>query len=329
VSEPAAQPDALDLSVLIATRDRARLLGETLALLGRQEVGGLRWEVVVVDNGSVDETPSVLERACAAGDLPLRVLREPEPGKSAALNRGLGAVRGRLLVFTDDDVAPSPRWLAELYDASLRWPDYDIFCGPIIPNYPPDLPDWFDPERPYTVGAYARFRLKQDEGPLRPGVLPFGPNYAVRARAIAGMRYSPEVGPKGSEYPMGEETEMLQRLTARGERGVYVPAAVVEHHVDPSQLTPEWLFGRAFRLGRGYAHLENDRESFRLFGAPWYAWTNIAPRCVKFALRRSGGARVEAGWKLYLACGRLREYRLLSKRRGRAHGAGAAAQRNS
>ncbi|HNJ39131.1 MAG TPA: glycosyltransferase, partial [Acidobacteriota bacterium] len=67
----------LELSVLIATRNRARLLGPTLASLARQEMNGLRWEVIVIDNNSTDDTPQIVEQARRT--LPLVLLFESEP----------------------------------------------------------------------------------------------------------------------------------------------------------------------------------------------------------------------------------------------------------
>ncbi|HVY62491.1 MAG TPA: glycosyltransferase, partial [Planctomycetota bacterium] len=59
----------LDASILIATRNRARLLEATLEHLRALDAGGLSFEAIVVDNGSTDETPSVLRHF--AGRLPL------------------------------------------------------------------------------------------------------------------------------------------------------------------------------------------------------------------------------------------------------------------
>lgn len=73
--------------VLISTRDRAGSLREALSALPPSP--GVRAEVLVVDNGSADDTPAVLAAAAAAapGHLPLRWLSCPQPGKSRALNQ--------------------------------------------------------------------------------------------------------------------------------------------------------------------------------------------------------------------------------------------------
>ena len=73
-----------EVSVIIATRDRAGPLARTLSSLSRQEVGRLAWQVLVVDNGSSDSTRDVIDSF--KGRLPLIGLNEPTPGKSRALN---------------------------------------------------------------------------------------------------------------------------------------------------------------------------------------------------------------------------------------------------
>ena len=97
-------------SVVICTRDRAASLAETLACLSRLDAGGIEFEVVVVDNGSRDDTVARI------GDfrdrLRIRSLHEPEPGKSHALNRALAAGGlGDVIAFLDDDMSPHRDWL--------------------------------------------------------------------------------------------------------------------------------------------------------------------------------------------------------------------------
>jgi glycosyltransferase involved in cell wall biosynthesis len=307
--------ETLDLSVLFATCDRASQLESTLRKIQQQKLNGLRWQIVVIDNASVDETPAVLKKAAAESHVPIVVLHESKPGKCAALNRGLDVAGGRFLVFTDDDVSPSPQWLAELYSASPRWKEYSIFGGAIDPIYPPDLPDWFDVESHYIAGAFSRFRLKQPEGPLRPGVMPFGPNFAVRATAMTGMRFSERIGPSRGEYAMGDEIEMLSRLAAHGERAIYVPSAVVGHHVGIHQINLRWLLQRAFRLGRGFARLENDEKSLRVLGVPWYLWSKLPLVWTNYQFKRIAGARarLNSGWRLNLCSGRFYEYRVMAR----------------
>lgn len=89
-----------ELSVVIPTRDRGTLLDESLASLAAQTAAG-RFEVVVVSDGSTDDTSAVCDRW--APRLPLTVVESPAAGISVAKNLGLDAAAAPLVLFFDDD----------------------------------------------------------------------------------------------------------------------------------------------------------------------------------------------------------------------------------
>ena len=101
----------LTLSVVIATKDRAGYLGRALESLALQH-GAPPYEVVVVDNGSSDETPSVVRRASQTLGIPVRYEREPEPNRGKARNRAIAVASGEIVLFCDDDVQAPPLWIA-------------------------------------------------------------------------------------------------------------------------------------------------------------------------------------------------------------------------
>jgi glycosyltransferase involved in cell wall biosynthesis len=86
-------------------------------------------ELLIVDNGSTDDTARVLARAATgAKRFPIRVLKEERQGKSNALNRGLSAAAGKILLVVDDDVVVHPEWLIKHLEShgSSR---FDALCG--------------------------------------------------------------------------------------------------------------------------------------------------------------------------------------------------------
>ncbi len=97
------------VSVVIPTFERMDVLPEVLAGLAAQR-GAPDFEVVVVDDGSRDDTPRFLAEYC--GPLALSVLRQENRGPAAARNAGVRRARGELVAFLGDDTVPDPGWLA-------------------------------------------------------------------------------------------------------------------------------------------------------------------------------------------------------------------------
>ena len=100
-----------DVAVIIPTRGRSQLLGTTLHCALHQV--GVELEVIVVDDGSTDDTAALLTRH---DDDRLRVLRNDTPqGVSAARNRGIAHARSRWVAFLDDDL-----WAPDKLSAQLK-----------------------------------------------------------------------------------------------------------------------------------------------------------------------------------------------------------------
>jgi glycosyltransferase involved in cell wall biosynthesis len=305
--------NSIDLSVIIATRNRATMLEQTLESLANQKSAGLQWEAIVVDNGSQDTTSAVLNRARSR--LPLVTFAEPRLGKNVALNRALPLARGRLLVFTDDDVTADDHWLAELHQASVRWPNDAIFGGRIEPLLPEQTPGWMRPPGfRYSALSFSYYAPQDDEGPTHWS--PYGPNLAIRREVFDKYRYCEHIGPAGTNYAMGSETELLVRLASQGYRYVYVPSASVGHHVAPRQTTLKWLYSRAYAFGRGLARLSPVEGQRRLSGVPLYVWRGLAGQlCLYLGATISGSSerRCLRGMRYQITRGLVAETRSLMR----------------
>ena len=109
------------VSVVITTRNRAELLKRAIDSVLSQQ--GVDLELVVVDDGSEDDTPAVL---AAIRDERLRAIRRTNGGLSAARNTGIAAVSGDWVAFLDDDDMALPGWLMGL--SELTSPEVGIVC---------------------------------------------------------------------------------------------------------------------------------------------------------------------------------------------------------
>ncbi len=107
---------SMDVSVVIPTRNRSRLLNVALRSALRQR--GVDLEVIVVDEASTDDTPALL---AAVGDARVRILRHEAPrGLSAARNHGAEEAHGEWIAFLDDDDLWAPEKLVRQLDAAQK-----------------------------------------------------------------------------------------------------------------------------------------------------------------------------------------------------------------
>ena len=301
------------LTVLIATYNGAATLPEVLAAYARLTPPAGGWKLVIVDNGSTDATPEVL--AAFRDRLPLQTLREPRRGQNAARNTGLPHVEGDCLVLTDDDAVPTPEWLAILRAAADAHPEFPIFAGAILPRWPAPPPQWLVEWVPLSP-TFAVLP-PGPEGPV-PARRAFGPNVMLRRAVFAdGWRFDESIGPKGPDYPMGAETELLARLDAAGARAWHCASAVVHHIIRDYQMSETWVLERARRFGRGQYRLaarEWAAEPVRILGRPRHLLWRLAWQHVRVAQARLLGPCDEAfkrRWFLHYLQGQMLEAQMM------------------
>lgn len=114
---------------MIATRDRAAALRDCLVALSTQTARG-RFEIVVVDNGSSDGTPAVVDDQRSRG-LDVRRLFVADPNRGKARNAGIASAAGATLIFCDDDTVAPPGFVAAHLDARRHDP-HGVVSGPIV-----------------------------------------------------------------------------------------------------------------------------------------------------------------------------------------------------
>jgi L-malate glycosyltransferase len=303
------------LTVLIATYNGAATLPYVLKEYSNLESPAGGWKLVIVDNGSTDHTREII--ASFRRRLPLTYLYEPKQGKNIALNTALHTVSGDLVVFTDDDTLPQPNWLKLLRSAADSNPSFAIFGGPIIPKWESPPEEWISAWVPW--GPTFAVLSPLDEGPIHPRLV-FGPNMAVRTSIFQhGYRFDESIGPNGSKYAMGSESEFLRRLAQEGFRAWHCRNAVVQHIIRSFQMREEWVFARAVRYGRGQYRMEakNPRKQpLLLLGIPISLLARIAIQGLHIVQAKWHGnpERIfKDRWQLKYLIGRAIEARLLAK----------------
>ena len=125
---------SLDVTVAICTWNRRALLESTLASLTELAVpADASWELVIVDNGSSDDTAGLVSQWTDKHVLPLRYVHEPNLGLSNARNRAIRERRSDWVLFTDDDVILDRNWLAGFLESRRRHPMAGAIGGRVDP----------------------------------------------------------------------------------------------------------------------------------------------------------------------------------------------------
>jgi glycosyltransferase involved in cell wall biosynthesis len=218
---------------------------------------GLRWELIVVDNGAGDAS-GVAGRF--AGRIPIRCVREPRPGQSNARNRGVAEARGDYLCWTDDDVEVDSGWLAAYWRAFQRHPEAGLFGGRVMPVPEAPTPGWFD--RCLDDWPLAAVTAKRDAAviaPIHRLELPWGANFAIRTAEQKLLAYDPELGISPERPRMADETDLLFRLLKRGATGWWVPDSLVRHRIDQPRQSRAYLLAYFRRAGDTAAYLHRHR----------------------------------------------------------------------
>jgi glycosyltransferase involved in cell wall biosynthesis len=207
------------ISVVVATRDRADRLSRLLESLRSQTLDRSLFEVVVVNDGSRDETAAVLERELARGELRLSTLAHQHGrGPSAARNAGWRAARGPIVAFTDDDCSADSRWLESLKTAIEAHP------GAFVQGRTEPAPD----ER-RSIGPFSRTLEVTELGPFFQTC-----NVAYPHSLLEALGGFDEV--TFGRHPGGEDTDLAWRAIDSGTAAVFADDALVFHAVN--QLGP-------------------------------------------------------------------------------------------
>src|SRR5258708_7323681 len=207
--------EAQSVSIIIPTFNGAPRIGTCLdALL--QQLAGRDAEILVVNDGSTDNTADVVERYSG-----IRLITQANAGPAAARNRGAREARGKIILFTDDDCVPMLDWL----DAML-----EPFADPGV------------------VGVRGVYRTHQERLAARFVQI----EYEDRYRLMAGLPRIDFVDPYSAafrrdrflemtgydtSFPVAcaEDIELSYRMSARGWKMKFAPAAIV-YHTHPDTL---------------------------------------------------------------------------------------------
>ena len=208
--------EASSVSIIIPTFNGASRIGHCLDAL-RKQTAGRSVEVLVVNDGSTDNTVDVVKRYSG-----VRLITQANAGPAAARNRGALEARGTIILFTDDDCVPMPDWL----DAMLA-PFEDTEVVGVRGVY-----------RTRQDGLAARFvQIEYEDRYRRMARLPSIDFIDTYSAAFRRDRFLEMTG-FDTSFPVAcaEDADLSYRMSARGWKMKFAPAAIV-YHTHPDTLS--------------------------------------------------------------------------------------------
>lgn len=289
------------ISIVVCTRNRGKPLREMMdSLVAMTVPDDLDWELVMIDNGSTDDTPQIIDSY--AGQLPLIHVREDQAGLSFARNRGVATATGDYIVWTDDDVRVKPDWLTAYLRAFEEHPEAGYFGGRITPVFEGSSPDWLTQNMDKLGNAFAMRDLGEETRAFtqETGDNPFGANYAVRMADQRRHEYPTYLGVSPKFRRVGEETAVLRAIKDEGSPGYWVPGAEVLHIIPESRQSLDYVssyqkaLGETWVLlnGRGEADFIAERldpNGVRVGGVHVWIWRHMIAAWAKYRIAKLSG----------------------------------------
>ena len=243
-----------EVSLIICTRNRCTALEHALAAAAQAAARiapVVEIDIVVVDNGSTDDTARVIDRMVSRHPRLMVGVNEARPGLSAARNAGLEHATGRILAFTDDDCELNPDYFVQLLE---QFRDDE---GPVVRGGRVELGD----PRDLPITIKLSDAVEEFSADLMPGGFIHGCNMAASRTVFDRVgRFDERLG-AGTRFFSGEDTDLLLRARTAGIPVIYVPDMTVRHfhgrraHGELAKLTRQYEFGNGALLAKhGRAH---------------------------------------------------------------------------
>jgi glycosyltransferase involved in cell wall biosynthesis len=226
-------------------------------------------ELLIVDNGSTDNTASVLMPATST-KFSLRVLREDRQGKSSALNRGLSLAQGKILLIVDDDVVVHPLWLIKHFE-SYSLSSFDAVQGRVLPGV--DLDG--KPADPNKLREYNIPIIDYGDQICEIRGLT-GTNISFKREVFERVgRFDTRLGPGAAGF--SEDSEYSIRIRQAGFKIGYTPDAVAYHELSPARYGRE--YNRKVEYQKGLS-----RSLYRTDSIVFNVLPNLVANCIRYPL---------------------------------------------
>jgi glycosyltransferase involved in cell wall biosynthesis len=243
------------ISVVICTYNRATIIGDAIISVINQTIDRELVEIIIVDNGSTDNTRQVIEKYYSNNPINIHYVIEPSHGLSTARNTGASMAQGEIIAYIDDDAIAEPEWLIKLLEVYEYHKDAWIVGGKIKINWEVQPPEWLHPA---FWGFLGQLEISDCVKPIKLPERIGGGNFSIRRDALQAIgQFSTKFGRNETNLLSGEEVELMHRVEQKGGKIYYTPHAIVWHLGSKNRMQKRFFKQRVFWEKRGQARLDN------------------------------------------------------------------------
>ncbi|MCY6491891.1 hormogonium polysaccharide biosynthesis glycosyltransferase HpsE [Leptolyngbya sp. GGD] len=231
----------IDFTVAIRAYNAAQRLPLLLQKLQfQQNTESIRWEILVVDNNSTDNTAEVVQTYQSQLSQ-LRYILETQQGAAIARKRAITEAQGTWIGFLDDDTLPAPDWVAQAYKFGQTHPKVGAFGSRILPEYEIEPPKNFD-----RIAHYMPIMLKTQSFCYDTHLkgMPVGAGLVIRKQAWLESAIGDQIiqGPVKQGFALkGEETEVLWKMKSFHWEIWYNAEMTIAHKIPQWRLEKDYL----------------------------------------------------------------------------------------
>ncbi len=243
------------LSVIIPTLNRAQLLKKALDSINAQELNQNDFEVLVIDNGSTDNTKEIVSQfKDIIKNIQYHLIKTP--GLHNGRHAGLKYARGDILVYADDDIQALPTWLSAIQDA-FQAPNTALVGGNNLPLFIDTPPKWLTQlwlkrslRKGKSLPALSILELQGESRAFSP-FLVWGCNFAIKKDVLLEAEgFNPDGVPDELiKYRGDGETYISDYISKSAMQCIFHPQASVYHTVTPERMTKKYFKKRGFNQG--------------------------------------------------------------------------------
>ncbi len=276
------------VSIIIPTRNRCGSLKNLLDSIIKYNLSSTEsFEVIVVDNGSTDDTKEVCEKFISEyGNFKYKF--EPEPGLLSARHAGAQIAKGDILTFVDDDIEVSETWFPSIIRvfADER---VHLAGGPTVPIFESEVPGWIlFYFRDYDLKLGSGYLSLYDAGDYEDFIKPtqiWGLNFSVRRSTFFEVGgFNPDNINKELQYYQGDgETGLAYKIAEKNYKAYYSKEIKVYHNIYNERLTLNYFKERNFYQGvcDSYTQLRKKKD-LKLVEFPNNFFGGIPPRFYQY-----------------------------------------------